>query len=245
MILPLIRLNYRFLFNRITTTIVFILNAITVFGMLSASNIKEGFGYIDMYRVSYGNFYFDESFMLIKLTIIIMAIVLTASLSSVSAKKINIYVVNKQVDKYSIFISKLITLFIVMLVLSLFFIIEYLLILVVLTPYSYSLDFIVNIFINQYLQTIVYISITNFLLCILPSLLLSVLPIILFWYMEINAYLEVINSNEILSKLYDYIPNLVIYENQYRFLGNSINYLLFLTIIILGNCLYFVKKDII
>ena len=245
MIIQLIRLNYRFLFNKLTMTIVLILNCIIIFGLITASSISEGYYYVDMYISDCFDFYLNESILLIKVITVLLAIILTTTLNTSTANNLNKYIVDRQIKKFNIFISKLVTIYLVMILFILLFFSQFIIIAKLLTPYSIDIDLILDLLFKQYLQIVFYISLTNFLLCLFPSILLSITPIILFWYMEINYDIAMINSNKLVEKLYEYIPNLVLLNNQYKLVLDYPKYAILLIIIILGNCLYFVKKDII
>ncbi|XFA99255.1 hypothetical protein ACAG96_01415 [Candidatus Izemoplasma sp. B36] len=245
MIQQLIRLNYRFLFNKLTISIVLVLNGITIFGFFAASSISEGYFYVDMYIADCYHFYLNESILLIKVVTVLLAIILTTTLNTASANNLNKYIVDRQIKKYNVFISKLITICLVMLLLMLLFFSQFIILAKLLTPYTLNIEVVLQLAWKQYLQIIFYISLTNFLLCIFPSILLSITPIILFWYMEINFDIAMINGHNLLKKLYEYIPNLILLNNNYGLVVDYSKYTILLIIIILGNCLYFVKKDII
>ncbi len=245
MIQQLVRLNYRFLFNKLTISILIVLNCIIIFGFIIASNISEGYFYLDMYQSEYSKFYLSEAILIIKIITVLLAIILTTTLNTTNASNLNKYIVDRQVRKYDIYLSKLITINLVMVLFILLFFSHYIIIVKLFTPYKINIKVVVELALNQYLQIVFFISLTNFLLCLLPSILLSISPIILFWYMELNNDIAMINANKLLQKLYEYIPNLILSENSYKLVVDYSKYTIFLVILILGNCLYFVKKDII
>ncbi|MCK4551900.1 MAG: hypothetical protein KAU02_03205 [Tenericutes bacterium] len=243
--IEMIKFQYKFLFNRMTIIIVFIFNIILFIGLLYSSSIFEGYYYIDLYRESFAKAFNTEAFLLIKVASVMISVILTTMIYSDTNNNLSKYIIDKEERKFIVFFSRIYTLMFVMSIIIIVYFLDYLVITILLTPYIFDLVYISKITFWLIVQVYIYVALTGLLTTLVPNILISLIPIALFWFLEINAQEEVILQSNILKIMYEYIPNLVEIDSRLTVMGNLGKYLVFLIIVISGNCLYYVKKDII
>ncbi len=199
---------------------------------------------MDMYRTDYQLSYLNDSVMIIKIVLTMMAIFLTGLANGEASNNLAKYVIDKPFKKYAFIIARVFSLILIMVTLLLLFWLTQVAIVKILTPFAVDINVIKTVFIGLLLQIFFYILFTSLLLTILPSLLTSLLPILVFWYMEVNNTLYIIENSNFNRALYQNIPNILFYDNCYNLLFPIKNYIISLTIIFLLNIFIYVKKDI-
>ncbi|XMB72395.1 hypothetical protein RJI07_00465 [Mycoplasmatota bacterium WC30] len=240
----LIKLNYKYIFNKTTITISLLFIMFLQFGLIYSTGIFDGYYQIDMYRVEYQLSYINDSVLLIKVVLIMMAIFIATLANGEGSNNLAKYIVDKSIKKYSFIFARIFTLFLVMSVILILFCLSFVAISKIITPFTIDNSYIYTIFQALLLQTFFYISFTSLLLTILPSLLTSLLPVLIFWYMEVNNTKSIIESSSIIKGIYQNIPNVVFSDNCYSLLFPIENYIAFILIVILLNIFIYVKKDI-
>lgn len=242
--IPMITLYGKFLFQRTTLFIMLLFYFVVILGVFNASGIFIGISDIDMYRREYEITYIQESITLIKTIVMVLAIFLTAYMNSNTCNNLAKYLVDKPIKKWSMFYSKIALLIVVIIVHVLLFWLFMSLITMKFTPYSPSLSTSRTIFLYIMLQAVFYVCFTNILLSIAPNILVSIVPIMLYWYMELNHNVILFEANTVLTTLYTYIINPIYSNETFITFGRISNYILFILILLFANSLYMTKKDI-
>ncbi len=242
--IPMTALYAKFLFQRTTILIMLLFYLIVILGVLNASGIFLGFSDIDMYRREYEISYIQESITLIKTIVMVLAIFLTAYMNSNTCNNLAKYLVDKPLKKWMMFYSKIILLLVVVILHVLLFSLFMSLITSKFTPFIVSFSHNKDIFFYITLQAAFYVCFTNILLSIAPNILVSIVPIMLYWYMELNHNVMLFEANKFLTMLYTYIINPIYANENFVLFGDIQNYVLFIMILLFTNSLYITKKDI-
>jgi hypothetical protein len=242
--LEIIKLNFRYLLSKSTILILILVFCFIAIGVISSSGVLENYYYLDMFRSDQYIQYVYEVSLILKITIIIESILLTIMINTESYNNLCKYIVDKPQRKYAVFIAKLIVIVFVALFIQLIdwlFVFSFTKIILPFDIINEDLFLVIKITIAQ---SIIYIMITNIIMSILPNIFVGILPIGLFWYLELNSQIITIEENELLKMLYQWIPNTLYIDNHFINYANMQYVLLFCIIAIFGNCLIFVKKDI-
>jgi hypothetical protein len=79
---------------------------------------------------------------------------------------------------------------------------------------------------------------------IIPSMLTSLLPMLLFWYLEMNPISSSQEANTFTIFLHEYIPNISLNNGVYQLSGSMAYYLIIYLISIIIIVAINVKKDV-
>jgi len=237
-------LYYRYIFNKKMILIFCILILSYTFSMLYSSGIFDGFSYIDMYRNEYRILYVDEFVVLTKLISVIFSVFVVILLNRESCLDIAKYIVDRPIRRLHLVLGRIITTVLVTLItVSLFFLI-FLIINLFLTPYVFDKEMFISLYKGISLQVLTYTFITFLVMSIFPNIFLTFIPIVLFWYMEINISRDLITTSDFIKIIYEYIPNLVKLDGSYALLHSELNYILTIVILFLTSIFLNIKKDI-
>lgn len=242
--LEIIKLNFRYLLSKSTILILLLVFAFIVLGVISSSGVLDNYYHLDMFRSDQYIQYVYEVSLILKITIIIESILLTIMINTESYNNLCKYIVDKPQRKYAVFIAKLIVIILIVLFIQFIdwlFVFSYTKTILPFDVIFKDLFLVIKITV---LQSIIYILVTNIIMSILPNIFVGILPIGLFWYLELNSQIITIEENNLLKILYLWIPNTLYVNNHFLNYANIKNVLLFIIIAIFGNCLIFVKKDI-
>lgn len=206
---------YRYLFSKRMILVYGFIQIFFIFGLVYTSGLMDGYTYIDMYRTNYGELFFNDFLMITKFLSVIMVVFMSVMLANESCVNVEKYLVDKFVIKIKVIISKYVLSFMLVTVIVTQFFLYFAIINVFLTPYVLVVNTLKDVYIAILLQNYGYLCITFLLLKIIPSIFTSILPIGLYWYMEINQSLVQIEANTIIKIIYQVIPNPILIEEAY------------------------------
>lgn len=238
------RLDWRYLFHKTTIWIVFGFLLVFLGSLVYSSNVLYGWTEMDMRRVEYGLMYQIESIQILKFVYLMLVIFIGILMNTESHRNLAKYIIVHQTMKLKIHIASTLFQWIIATVLLLFLITGLVAFEVVFTPYHVDSSEIIFISGWLYLQGVIYLALTNLLLIALPHLMVGLLPIILYWLMEMNTNQDVISSHILWSWMYRHIPNPLYEQDHWIVLGEWETYLIFLLISLLLGAFLQVRKDI-
>lgn len=197
-----------------------LIQVLFMLGMVYTSGMTDGYTYIDMYRTDYGALYFNDFLVITKFLSVMMVVFIAVMLTNESCINVEKYLVDKFIIKIKVILSKyLLSLILVTVIVSQFFL-DFSLINLYLTPYQLDAEVMKSLYIAILLQNYGYLCLTFLLLKIIPSIFTSILPIVLYWYMEINQSPMQIEANNVIKIIYQIIPNPIFIDETYTLYAN-------------------------
>lgn len=239
-----VRVHLIYLLNRMIISILIIGIILLILSILVSSGVMDGQYMLDMNRNEYERLFFEDSLLIVKILSVMLSIFITAILNSDSAVNFSKYIIDNRQQKWMLFFSKVLTLFIVMVIVILVSLSIYIFMTYFFTPFDLNLEIVIKAYVKLFLLVIFYISLTNMLMTFSSTILLTLFPLALFWSMEINANIDMIKTSNLLKFLFQYIPHPYLAQNNICFYGVNDIYYIVIIGIIWGNSLYFVKKPI-
>ncbi|MFO7968517.1 MAG: hypothetical protein R6U15_00205 [Candidatus Izemoplasmatales bacterium] len=195
-----IKLHFAFLMNNLMIISIFVLQIITISGIIYASNILKGYSYMDSYREELSIAFFSEAFMIIEVVLAIIAIFIATILQTKTNNYLMFYTTYSNKEKLNFIIGKLLAGMIVIVFLLL---INYLTFKVILylSPFDIDINLISKTIMHLLVEAFQLFSFTLAILTLLNHFFISIIPIILFWYLEIIS-MNPTNFNELLLKIF-------------------------------------------
>lgn len=242
--LNMIKLYYHYIFSKKIMLVFVLINMIFITSLIYSSGLMDGFTYMDMYRFDFQELFYSDFVLIVKILSVTFNVFMVSLIFKDSCVNMSKYIIDKPIKKLMLIWSKILLSFgIIFTVVFLLF--EYFAIIqVFLTPYSNSLTKFLNLFLAVLLMNISYVLISFFLMSLIASMLTILLPIILFWYMELNVAITVIEPDSLTYYFYQYIPNISLNQGEYLLSSNFLNYLYFDIVLISLIVLINIKKEI-
>ncbi|MCF7923546.1 MAG: hypothetical protein K9L64_00385 [Candidatus Izimaplasma sp.] len=144
----------------------------------------EGYTYIDSYRLELANAFFIESFMIIELIVVIIAIFSATLLQSKANHFLIVYTTHSKKGKLQFIFSKItlglfiIAMLIIIDMLTFYLIVNYF------TPYQIDVLLINKLFVYLFLEASQLFCLTLMVSIIINHIFASIIPLVLFWYLE-------------------------------------------------------------
>jgi|AntAceMinimDraft_18_1070375.scaffolds.fasta_scaffold00117_14 hypothetical protein len=242
--LNIINLYYKYVFSKKIILIFILINIIYITSLIYSSGILDGYSYIDMYKIDFEYVFYNDFVLIVRILSVVFNVFMVSLIYKDSCVNLSKYLVDKPIKKFYIIWSKLIFLFLISFMLVSVLFEYYSIINLLFTPYRYVSNEILHLYLAVLTQNITYVLITFFFMSIIPSMLTSLLPMLLFWYMEINTSTQALESNTLMFNLYKYIPNISLNDGVYQLSGDWINYLYLNIIIVLIIVFINVNKEI-
>jgi len=239
-----IRLEWRYLFHRMTILLFGILICFYLFALVYSSGILDGSSTMDLFRISFGESYVQEIIVIIKFLYIILVVFITVLMQAEGHRNLGKYIIDHPKKKLQFYLSTLLFQFLVATAILILFALLFISYTKMFTPYALPTLLLKDYFTWLLLEGILFLTMTNTLLILLPHIFVGLLPIIIFWVMETNRSKEWIDSSAFLSLLYKYLPNIWIENNQLVLYGVLSNYIFFFFICLFFGLTLQVRKDI-
>ncbi|MFW5847706.1 MAG: hypothetical protein ACOCVF_02190 [bacterium] len=230
-----IKLHLSFVFNQLMIITIVILELICLSGIIYASNIINGFTYMDSFRNEFTVSYINDTFIILEVIIVIIAIFSATILQSKSNNYLMSYTTYSKIDKLFFIIAKIIV-GILLIGILLFF--NYLMFNLInkFTPYQIDNNYIMKTYFYLFIEAMQMFAFTLALLSVINHIFISIIPITLFWYLE-----TIINNH---NKFNDFLLAIFININPYINKKHIIYIPLLIILIILLNYIFITyKKD--
>jgi len=201
-------------------------------GIIYASQINEGYAYMDGFRHEFSLDYFNESFQLMEMTMVFLTIFIGMTLGQSNNQGLMIYTVYSRKSKLYFIVGRLLTgLFWMTLVMV--YVLTLLYIFTSYTPYDLQFNDYMQASIHLYKECIQYYIWTLCLMQIFNHMLMGLIPLMVFWLLEIltstsnHSFINHINKWVINIQGYEASKkNILIFAILYFFM--SINYIIVL-----------------
>jgi len=233
----LLKLEYRFFFHNTTIVLIYVFFIFYLFGILYSTGIDGGWVFLDAFREEYLDEFIKDSLLIINfvdisLVIFTGIIMQSQTHQNLALKKINVF--------FSNIFFQLGVLLLYTTVLSLMFLV----ILNIITPFNISGTKLLFCFKWLILKGIFYLILINTLLIIFQHILVGLLPIALMWFMEMNANIYIIESNETLKDIYKWVPSIIYSNNQFIVIQDYVFYGLVTIGSLLFSLTIYLRRDI-
>lgn len=226
-------MHRQFLLSKIFIIILCILLVILHVNTIYASQIVEGFQYVDAFKITYGLDFMNDVLLVSEYILVFLGIFIGLILANPSNQALSMYSVFCKTSKIKFYTSRLLTGFMmILLISSLNAYITYVFT-SRFTPYVLSSSLYTKQFIYIFIQAFQYYLITLMLMGIINHFLMGLLSLVIFWiyevlYPSLPTYVSKITS-VILINTNGLIKNnnkLEIYVSLYIFL--TISYIIFM-----------------
>jgi len=243
-VIDYILLDVRFFFHKKTILILSIIFLFYVFGTIYASGIEEGKMWIELYRNEYLEEYISETLTISKFVLVILVIFTSITMQSKAHQNLAKYIVDRPVKKATLTVSCLLFqllidgLYIIMI--SLFYAIYT----NIFTPFVLN-DSILLKELNGLIFTVLFYAVfTNTLQIVIPHLLTGILPIGIFWYLEMNQDLAMLQGQQMIHWLYKLIPDVFYLTNEVRLYFDQYLVIIALLLFISISFIIQITKDV-
>lgn len=239
-----ILLDLRFFFHKKTILILSIVFLFYVFGTIYASGVEEGRMWMDLYRYEYLEEYLSETLTISKFVLVILVIFTSITMQSKVHQNLGKYLVDRPVKKVTFYISCLLfqllldVLYIVLI--GLFFAIYTR----IFTPYALNDSMFVKELTGFIFTALFYTVFTNTLQIVLPHLLTGILPIGIFWYLEMNQDVATAPDQKMIHLLYKYVPDVFYLSNEVHLYYKQCSVILILLLLVSVGLWIQYAKDI-
>jgi len=240
----IINLYYKYVFSKRIILVFILINIIYITSLIYSSGILDGYSYIDMYKIDFEYVFYNDFVLIVRILSVVFNVFMVSLIYKDSCVNLSKYLVDKPIKKFYIIWSKLIFIFLICSSLVLILFEYYSIINVLFTPYSFISSDILHLYLAILIQNVTYVLIAFFLMSIIPSMLTSLLPMLLFWYMEINTFSQGVETNTLIYNLNKYIPNISLNNGAYQLSSDWVNYLYFNIILVLIIVFINVNKEI-
>ncbi|MFP4477945.1 MAG: hypothetical protein ACLFPM_00770 [Candidatus Izemoplasmatales bacterium] len=232
-----IDLQMDFLLSKINVTIIFFLLIVIMLSSLYNAQVMEGYAYLDGFRKDFQNDFLNESFMMIEFILVFISIYIGMVLGGHKNQALMIYSVYSKKTKYKYLMARLVTGIWMIAILLICVLLTIILIVYYFTPYV--IDHIIYIKVSSllFLQLIQYFVLTLTLLTIINHFLFGLLPLLIFWAVEITSYNMPKDLKNITEKI-------MVDINGYYYQEKSILiFLILLHFLIISYIIVMQKKD--
>jgi vacuolar-type H+-ATPase subunit I/STV1 len=156
--------------------------AFLLFGLYITAEIDLGLYFLDGYRQEKYLSFISESYMILQIVVGIFSILVAASLSSKTNDYLICYTTENRCQKLEFILARYLTGIIVIGMTVVLGIMSKLLLMILLTPFKYNIDFLISMYGWVFIEGLFFFFLTSLLYSLLNSFLVMILPIALFWY---------------------------------------------------------------
>ena len=239
-----LKLQYSYLFNKVSAWFLFLMIVIATVGVIYASGFTSLYGELDLDRTNRLINYQMESYLLVKFILVVISIFLSIQGYYSQFTKYHLFFLQKERGKVLLGVSKQIAIMVVIGMMFLHTMIVIHLVGFYLTPYfRFEIQYLMAL-ISLFIEAMILGLIGSILIQLIDSIFSGLIPLVLFWVTEANATYEEINQSSWMKSLYAIIPNAIMVQNEFVIIYDLLHYgLVFLFLWIL-NLLIFIWKDI-
>jgi hypothetical protein len=235
------KLQFNYLFSQVFSILFSFTLFLVILGIYFSANLDLGFGYLDGFRNDYYFEYLEQSLLIIQVVEVIFSMFVAAILAGKANEFLICFTASDYQERLMFLLARV---GLGILMAGLMVVIGGLSILIIgmfYTPFNIDIVVILNCLGMIFLQTLFYQATVTILMSLLNSLLVVLLPIVLFWFQQtIVGFIEVENTlQEIILKI---IPTFIIENNILSIYQTPIKYIcIIITLIFLAITVNLVK----
>jgi hypothetical protein len=231
------RMHYDFILTKTLVTLVIVLLCLIQANDLYASQILEGYGYIDAHREIFGKDYFNEAWMVREYVLVFISIFIAMGLSNKQNKAMMVYTVTSKKAKIYFIISRIVIGCILITLIWFSQTLTFYATTLAFTPYQLDIGQMINLSLSLLIELLQYHILTMFLMSLTQFNLVGLIPLIFFWFIEVTYHSS-------LGKINNLIQSFMVNINGYHFDEKSILIYLFVFIFLTINyIIVLLKKD--
>jgi len=194
-----LRLHHDYMLSKTFITIILILMMVIQLNTLYASQILEGYGHLDAFRESFQEDYLNDVFMVMEYIFVFIGILTAISLSNKNNQALMVYTVTSKKDKWLFIIGRIILGIMFLLAVWISQICAVYAFTSGFTPYTIYLKDYFEVAIYLILEMIQYYLITLMLMVIVSTVLIGIVPLLIFWLLEISLHSLSIELQKLLT----------------------------------------------
>ncbi len=239
----ILKLQYSYLFNKVSAWFLFIMLVILTVGILYASGFNYSYGELDLEHQMRRQIFQAETLMLVKFTLVATTVFISIQGYYSQFCKYHLFFLQKPNGKLQLGIAKQIAIIAIQLLIIIH---SGLIIHIVgfyLTPYfEFEAHYLIAL-ISVLIEAMTLGVLGSIFVQILDSIFSGLVPMFLFWTVEANASYDEIIQSKLYKILYAFISNPVIYQNKYILIYDMTHYLLIFISLWFFNLLIFLWND--
>lgn len=240
----ILRLQYSYLFNKVSAWFLFLMVSIATVGILYASGFNSLYGELDLNHLTQRLNYQMETYLLVKFVLILTTVFLSIQGYYSQFTKYHLFFLQKDHGKFYLGLAKQMAITFVITVMFIHFMIVIHLVGLYITPYfRIELHFIFAL-LSILLEALILGLIGSISIQLIDSIFSGFIPLILFWVTEANAFYDEIIQSDFMKIMYAIVSNAIIYQNKYVLIYDFIHYLIIYLFLWLLNLSIFISKDI-
>ena len=240
----ILKLQYSYLFNKVSAWFLFLMISIATVGIVYASGFTSLYGELDLDRTNRLINYQMESYLLVKFILVVISIFLSIQGYYSQFTKYHLFFLQKEKGKIFLGFAKQIAIMVVLGLMFLHTVIVIHLVGYYLTPYFRFETHYLMALISLFMEALILGLIGSITIQLIDSIFSGLIPLVLFWVTEANATYEEINQTSWLKTLYAIISNAIMVQNKFVLLYEIFHYGLVFLFLWFLNLLIFIWKDI-
>lgn len=240
----IIKLYYQYIFSKKIILVFIVIHLVYIVSILYSSGAMDGYSTIDMYRFENQDVFYHDFVLIVKILSVTFNVFVVSLLFKETCVNMSKYLVDKPIKKLYVIWAKLLLAIMISSMMVCLLFEYYSLINIFCTPYTFESSKMLALFFAVLVQNITYVYITFLFMSIIPSMLTCLLPILLFWYMELNGTIVDINNHSIGYYFYKYIPSISLNMGEYKLSSDVFSYLFFIAILLTLTVIINTNKEI-
>jgi len=194
------RMHYDFIMTKTLVILVIILLCLIQANDIYASQILEGYGYLDGHRQILSEDYFNEAWMVREYVLVFISIFIAMGLSNKQNKALMVYTIISIKTKFYFIISRIMIGSMLILVIWLSQTLSFYAITVGFTPYQLNMGQLIKISLCLLVELLQYHILTLFLISLAQFNLIGLIPLILFWFIEVTYHSPLGKINKVIQR---------------------------------------------
>lgn len=236
------KLHFNYLFSKVFVILFFLILLLMGLGIYFSVSIDLGVGYIDGFRYEYYFEYLDQSLLIVQVIVVIFSMFITALLGSKANEFLLCFTVSNYQEKIMFLLSRILVLITVVGLLIIMGGLNILMIGIIFTPFNLDIRIILEGLGFVFLQALFYQGLVGLLLSVVNSLLVVILPIIVFWLHKSIVSFVVI-ENDLQKIILKMIPSFIIESGKIFIYKTAFEYMYLILTLLLVTIFINLIKD--
>lgn len=236
------KLHFNYLFSKVFVILFFLILLLMGLGIYFSVSIDLGVGYIDGFRYEYYFEYLDQSLLIVQVIVVIFSMFIAALLGSKANEFLLCFTVSNYQEKIMFLLSRILVLITVVGLLIIMGGLNILMIGIIFTPFNLDIRIILEGLGFVFLQALFYQGLVGLLLSVVNSLLVVILPIIVFWLHKSIVSFVVI-ENDLQKIILKMVPSFIIENGKIFIYKTAFEYMYLILTLLLVTIFINLIKD--
>ena len=242
--IAVIKLQYRYLLSKISIWFIILIVFLLTVGILFASGFHSNSGLMDINRTVMNLSFQTESLLILKFALILVTVFMVIQGYYSQFSKYHLFFLQKPKGKIQLGLAKMISVIMMQSLIGFYGMSVIHLTGLYLTPF-FEISF-------PYILAICYVILEMMILGLIGSILIQLidsifsglLPLILYWFVEMNVDYERIYQSEPLQLLYSVLSNPILFQSEWVIVYSLSHYLILGCFLAVFNIAIFMFRDI-